>query len=92
MHDRQQVYKVYMYHSPKPQSGFAHLAKRGVSYGRGPAQGPQKLWGKWCKILHSRHLLEHILKLQIAYFFTEIFPSKCILFIFLLQVKSSLKF
>jgi hypothetical protein len=23
----------------------------------GAAQGPQKLWDKWCKILHSRPLL-----------------------------------
>ena len=28
-------------------------------YGRGSAQHPQKLWGKWCKILHSGHILAH---------------------------------
>jgi hypothetical protein len=35
--------------------------------------GPQKLWGKWCKILHSGHILAHKSQLQIVvFFFTEI--------------------
>jgi hypothetical protein len=29
--------------------------------------------GKWCKILHSGHILAHKSQLQIAGFFTEIF-------------------
>ena len=28
-----------------------------MARGLGAAQGPQKLWDKWCKILHSRSLL-----------------------------------
>ena len=36
----------------------AHLATRGAvtAGGLGAAQGPQKLWGIWCKILHSSNL------------------------------------
>ena len=45
---------------------------RGGPYGRGAAEGPQKLWGKWCKILYSGHILAHKSQLQIG-FFTEIF-------------------
>jgi hypothetical protein len=48
---------------------------RGGPYGRGPgvAQGPQKLWGKWCKILHSGHILAHKSQLQIVGVFLLIF-------------------
>ena len=40
----------------------SHLAQQGGIYGRGTegqgaSKGPQKLWGKWCKILHSSHLM-----------------------------------
>ena len=42
---------------------------RGGTYGRGGAEGPQKLWGKWCKILHSGHILAHKSQLQIVGFF-----------------------
>ena len=37
------------------------------------AQGPQKLWGEWCKILHSGHILAHKSRLQIVGFFYWIF-------------------
>ena len=45
---------------------------RGGSYGRGSgvAPGPQKLWGKWCKILYSGHILAHQSQLQIVGFFS----------------------
>jgi hypothetical protein len=38
-----------------PQSGLTNCAKRSCCTvgGRRAAQGPQKLWGKWCNILHS---------------------------------------
>jgi hypothetical protein len=35
----------------------------------GPAQDPQKLWGKWCKILHSGHILAHKSQFQIGFFY-----------------------
>ena len=48
----------------------ATLAKWSLRLGvRGAAQGPQKLWGKWCKILHSGHILAHKSWLQLVSFF-----------------------
>jgi hypothetical protein len=35
-----------------------------VPYGRGSAEGPQKPWDKWCKILHSGHFLAAKLAIQ----------------------------
>jgi hypothetical protein len=43
-----------------PQSGLVHLACELVLTVEGAAKGPQKLWGKWCKILHSGHILAQI--------------------------------
>jgi hypothetical protein len=40
--------------------------------GLGAAQGPQKLWDKWCKILHSRPLLA--LNFMIEPSFFVLFP------------------
>ena len=44
----------------------------------GPAQGPQKLWDKWCKILHSRPLLalNFIIETSIfLFYFSHIFSN-----------------
>ena len=35
----------------------------------GHSRPPQKLWGKWCKILHSGHILAYKSQLQIVGFF-----------------------
>ena len=55
----------------RPQSGLAHLACEVVLMTRGleATEGLQKLWGKWCKILHSGHILAHKSRLQIVGFF-----------------------
>ena len=39
----------------------------------GATQGPQKLWDKWCKILHSRPLLAHNFIIETSYFCTIFF-------------------
>ena len=59
--------------SSKPWSCFPHLACEvlttvGVL---GATQGPQKLWGKWLKILHSRLFLTPKLKFQKSTFIIE---------------------
>ena len=38
--------------------------------GLGAAQGPQKLWDKWCKILHSRPLLALNFIIETSFFCT----------------------
>ena len=43
----------------------------------GAAQGPQKLWSKWCKILYSGHILAHKSQLQIVGFFYWNFCLTC---------------
>ena len=47
--------------------------------GLGAAQGPQKLWDKWCKILHSRPLLALNFIIE-ASFFCTIFLIFCFTF------------
>ena len=49
-----------------------HLAKRGASMAGGlrATQGHLKLWGKWCKILHSSlFLASHLLPKILDFFF-----------------------
>jgi hypothetical protein len=55
--------------------------------GLGPAQGPQKLWDKWCKILHSRPLLALNFIIETSFF---LYYFSHILFYILLITKSSI--
>ena len=41
-----------------------------MARGMGAAQGPQKLWDKWCKILHSRPLLALNFIIETSFFCT----------------------
>ena len=77
---RHLVYEDWSYHRP---TGFgidqvttvtwrtSHSEVPFTAGGLGAAQGPQKLWGNWCKILHSGHFLELFLFFKLFFFLTE---------------------
>ena len=52
-------------HPPRRACSVPFMAE-----GLGPAQGPQKLWDKWCKILHSRPLLALNFIIETSFFCT----------------------
>ena len=59
----------------KPAKQACSPRLRGGPYRQGAAKDPQKLWGKWCKILHSGYILAHKSQLQIVGFFLKFLTS-----------------
>ena len=54
------------------------LMRTATAGGLGVTQGPQKLWDKWCKILHSRLLLALNFIIETSfflYYFSHIFSN-----------------